>query len=187
MGKVREEQISHNRGIHEYEALSFSDIDVVKSLIRFRSEIDPFFTAKLFDDTYDYYKSNSSPIFYELIDCIYLDLERLIKNARLTEKQLYIVKAIMMGYLEIDIAETNNDNEMNIRRIFETACQKIVDRNNFEWREYLETSGLIKIPSEVKYKQCSKCGEWKRVNHINFSPNQKGLYGVHSVCRQCRC
>lgn len=185
MGRVYRETLNQNRGTHEWEAISLSDIDTIKGLIKNRFEFDENYVMQLYE-TNNPLESNGVPLFHEIITCTYLDLERLIDNANLTEKQNAIIDMFMQGYNEYEIADSFKDDISNIRSVFDTACQKIKEQNDFEWREWVEISGRVKIPDGVRYKRCSKCHKWLRADGENFAPDRTGKYGLRSICRKCR-
>jgi hypothetical protein len=183
MGAVHQETLGQNRNCHEWEALSLSEINTIKSLIINRIEFDKFYEVKLYE-TQSVFSTNGVPQFYEIIEVTYLDLERLIKNARLSDQQRMIIKYVMRGYDYGWIGDKIGCTALNIENIFDTACEKIKEQNDFEWQEWIETSGQIKVEGE--YKQCSKCQRWLKANEENFSPDKRNKDGFHSFCRQCR-
>lgn len=183
MGSVKNETTNQGRGVHEWDNISLSEVNTIKSLIKYRVEYDKFYEAKKYE-TNNPFITNGVPQFYEIIEVTYLDLERLIKNAKLNEKQIYIIKMCMRGYDFEYISQKLNCAENTVSRVFDTACEKIKQQNDFEWYEWIETSGLIKVNGN--YKKCNKCGRWLKVCEENFSPNNKGLYGYHSMCKNCR-
>ena len=185
MSKIHTETLGQNRGTHEWEAISLSDINAIKGLIKNRFEFDENYVMQLYESD-DPIESNGVPLFYEIITCTYLDLERLMGNARLTEKQDAIINMFMQGCSEYEIAESYRDSASNIRNIFDTACQKIKEQNDFEWQEWVEINGYAQIPDDTKYKRCTKCDKWLRVNEENFAPDKTGMYGLRSICRKCR-
>ncbi len=185
MGAVHDETLSQNKGCHEWEALSLSEISVIKSLIKNRCEFDTFYEVKLYESR-NPVVSNGTPLFHEIIECMYLDLERLIIKSKLSKRQELIINLLMQGNTEEDIAFRITADPKNIRSILETACQKIKEQNDIEWQEWIEINGYTKIPSDVNYKQCGKCGKWLRANEYNFSPHGKGQYNLHPYCKNCR-
>lgn len=183
MGAVKRETLNQNRGCHEWEAISLSEISTIASLIKNRREFDSFYETKLYE-TNNPTVSNGIPIFSELIECIYMDLDRLIQKANLTDKQKFIIDNLMKGYTEADIAKANNTDVKNIKNILLTACAKIKEQNDFEWQEWVEINGYAKIPPDVTYKQCSKCGKWLRANKDNFKYDITNKR-YKSRCRKC--
>ena len=183
MGVVRIETLNQNRNYHEWEAVSLSDVDTIKGLIKYRVKFDKFYDAKRFESK-NPFVSNGVPEFHEIVEVTYLDLERLIKNAKLSDSQGFIVSKLMQGYSENDLAEILKNDVSNVLSVFDTACKKIKEQNDFEWYEWLETSGKIKVEGE--YKQCSKCKRWLKAIEENFAPDKTGKYGLRSICRRCR-
>lgn len=183
IGHVRFEQLNQNKDCHEWEVISLSEIDTIKALIKNRVELDKFYEAKEYE-TQNIFESNGVPVFHEIIEVTYLDLEQLILKSRLTEQQLKIIDYLMHGYDFDYVAIKFGCNSSNIAQIFDTACKKIKDQNDFEWYEWLETSGKIRVEGE--YKQCTKCKRWLKATLDNFSPNEKGQFGLYSLCKDCR-
>lgn len=183
MGKVYRETLNQNRGTHEWEAISLSDVDTIKGLVRNRFQFDESYVMRLYESD-NPLESNGVPLFREIITCTYLDLERLADNANLTEKQEDIINMFMQGYNEREIAESHKDDVGNIRGIFDTACQKIKEQNDFEWREWAEISGQVKIPDHVKYKRCTKCDKWLRADEGDFKYDITNKR-YKSRCRGC--
>jgi DNA-binding CsgD family transcriptional regulator len=184
VGRVYRETLNQNRGTHEWEAISFSDIDTIKGLIKNRFEFDENYVMQLYE-TNNPLESNGVPLFHEIITCTYLDLERLIDNANLTEKQNAIIDMFMQGYNEYEIADSFKDDVSNINSVLDTACQKIKEQNDFEWQEWVEISGLVKIPDDVNYKRCTKCHKWLRADEENFSPDSRNRDGLQGICKKC--
>jgi hypothetical protein len=183
VGAVHEETLEQNKGCHEWEVLSLSEINTIKSLIKNRVEFDKFYEAKKYE-TKNSFISNGVPIFYEIIEVTYLDLERLIRNARLTEQQCVIIEYLMHGYDYEWIAKKLGCTPSNILSVFDTACERIKEQNDFEWYEWLETSGKIKV--EGVYKQCRGCGRFLKVCENNYRKrsDNKGD-GFYNYCRKC--
>jgi len=183
MGHIKVEQLNNNKNYHEWEAISLSEVNTIKSLIKNRCEFDKFYETKLYE-TNNCFESNGVPQFHEIVEITYLDLERLIKNTKLSKQQRTIIEYLIRGYDEEWIGEKIGCTPMSVIDIFNTACEKIKTQNDYEWLEWLETSGKIKV--EGAYKQCGKCKRWLKANENNFSPNSKGQYGLHSLCKNCR-
>jgi hypothetical protein len=184
MGRVHTETASQNKGCHEWEVINFSQINTVKSLIKYRSEFDPNYQNKMFESK-SIMKMNAVPQFSEIITDTYIDLENLIGKTKLTKNHLFIINKLMMGYSEQDIVDKTHWSIDNIKKVFHTACLKLVKQNNIDWNNWLETSGNVKIEDGVRYKQCSKCSEWLRANEDNFSPDNRNKDGLQSFCKNC--
>lgn len=183
IGHIKQEQLNQNRNYHEWETISLSEVNTIKVLIKNRIDLDKCYEAKEYDDN-SIFSSNGVPVFHEIVEVTYLDLERLIKNAHLTDQQLKIIDYIMHGYDYTYVGKRLGCHANNVSNIFDTACKKIKEQNDFEWYEWLETSGKIKVDGE--YKQCTKCMRWLKATEENFSPNEKGEKGFYSVCKNCR-
>jgi len=185
MGAVHEEQRNEGKGTQEWYKLSLSDTTVIDKLIRNRSRLDPCYVAKQFANG-NPFLTNGVPDFAEPIAVMYMDLETLIDACRFDDRQKYIIRKLMLGYSETDIAYYLNVPFSTIRKRIDPICLRIKEKNDELWRNYLETAGFVKIPDDIKYKKCSKCGEFKRMNSDNFPPSPTNRDGFKKACRQCR-
>ncbi|HEX9060703.1 MAG TPA: hypothetical protein VF941_11030 [Clostridia bacterium] len=184
LGAVRKEILSQNIGIHEYEVYNFSEENIIKELIKNRSQIDKFYAAKYFDSNNNINFSSDVPIFHELIEDIYLDLDELIKQTKLTDNQKEIVNLLMLGHTEEDIARRLKKDNKSVEKSFSIACKRLKEQNDKDWAEWIETSGNIKV--KENYKQCRKCGKWLKANKENFSSKKDAKDGLHVYCKKCR-
>jgi hypothetical protein len=91
----------------------------------------------------------------------------------------------MKGYTEQDICEINNWDITSVKSCFNTACKKIKEQNDIDWLEWIEISGNVKIPDDVKYKRCTVCGKDLRANEDNFGKHPNTKDNLQSVCKKC--
>jgi transposase-like protein len=152
-----------------YQRIVFSDKECVKGLIKNRNIIDDAYNAKLYDKPYDIYTVGSIFSVDEEILCIYMDLERLIKKCNFNKKQLDIINLYFKGYATSDICDVLGYKESSVDRMMETIAKKIVEQNNIEYIDMLHYGGYVKVDKNARYKQCSKCSEFKDVNKGEFS------------------
>jgi hypothetical protein len=185
MGSVYEQTKNEGLGNMEWYHISLSEINTIRSLIRNRIEFDRLYWAKT-HTTNDIFLTNGTDDFIENIIVSYIDLENLIHKANLNKTQLHIIKKLMQGYTEEDLAELYKWDLYEIQKSFAHACIAIKKQNDMDWIAWSETSGKVKIPDETRYKRCNKCGRDLRANTNNFSPHSKGLYKLHPYCRDCR-
>jgi hypothetical protein len=183
MGRVHVETLGQNRGCHEYEVFNLSEIKIIEALIKHRHEIDKFHEVKFFSESNDVELSNGVPIFHELIEDIYLDLENLIKQTNLLDNQREVVDLLMLGYIEEDIAELLGKNVSTIKQMFSVACKRLKEQNDRNWEEWVETSGYIKAKGNYKY--CKKCKSWHKANDKNFGVDKRNKDGLKSYCKRC--
>jgi len=65
--------------------------------------------------------------------CTYIDLDRLIETAGLSEGEMQIVQYLMQGYAISDIAEYTTRARQTCDEMFSRAVDKIVRKNNANW------------------------------------------------------
>lgn len=85
--------------------------------------------------------SNGVPPFSEPILCTYIDLDRLIETAGLTEIQQKVVAWLMCGYSELDIAEEMECTKQAVNVHFRKAVDKIVKRDIRIWEATYKKEG----------------------------------------------
>lgn len=71
----------------------------------------------------------------EPVTVTYMDLDRLIDKCGLTEKEKYIVDLLMLGYTRSDIRDDANMAMDVIVALLNSAIDKIVDMNEYEWHK----------------------------------------------------
>ncbi len=184
IGRVHLETLSQNRGCHEYEVFNFSETKTIETLIKHRSDIDKFHAVKLYAVPYENIEeANGVPIFHELIEDIYLDLDELIKQTNLLEGQREVLNMLMIGHTEEDIAELLGKNIATIKQTFSIACKKLKEQNDRNWYEWIETSGHVKV--QGNYKFCKKCESWHKADKENFGRDKRNKDGLKSYCKRC--
>lgn len=125
MGAVKRETPGQNRGCHEYENISLSAPEMVSLLIRHRCEIYP---PEPLEQAFR---------FRELLACIYIDLDQLVKGAALCDGERKVVKLLMSGYTIMDIVETQDISRATVYRLLDGACKQIADLNNTRWLAHI--------------------------------------------------
>lgn len=125
------------------------------------------------------------------IHWILIDFEKLIdiafsNNANNKNKEILICK--LKGYSNEEINQfliKKYNKSYSISYISHLLNSKIPNFLSEEYKKFLyEWIHFYQIKS--KWKKCTKCGQVKLANHYNFSPNKRGKYGLHSICRECR-
>lgn len=181
MGSVKVETPNQNRGIHEYENYTFTEIRIIEELILKRSRIDASFYLKVFKDmTFNAFKTNGVPDFKELLICIYLDLERIIKQCDFNKVQNQIIKLYMLGYETRDICEKLDKTVDTIDTYFINICKSIKIKNDDNWYTWIRKSGYA---PKWKYKICSKCGAEKHKDFFGYDSRNKDR--KKSICKIC--
>lgn len=115
MGAVHKETPGQNIGYHEYECVTLSDPRCVSHLIKWRSRIYP--------------RNRAMDHFSDIMVCIYVDLDRLIQETKLTDNQYLTVKYLMDGYTMNDLCEVWGEERQTIEDRLKKACNKLARRN----------------------------------------------------------
>lgn len=74
-------------------------------------------------------------LFSEPILCVYVDLENLIEQCKLTAEERRVVKYLMLGYSAADIGERLGKTRQTIDVHFKRAVEKICKKNNENWEK----------------------------------------------------
>lgn len=165
--------------------VSFSDVNVLKILIKYRAELDPYLHIE--DRMYDIEKmdiADDVKPFNQDIICLFMDLDRLIEKANLTEKHREIIRLYEQGFSDEDIAEHYNQGEREIEYTLDTICKRIKSKNDELWK--YDFAYLNYKKAKWNYKKCTKCGESKPAVEEFFSPDKRNKDGLYSICRECR-
>lgn len=122
---------------------------------------------------------------------ILIDFENLIKNSisnNLKDKYKDILIYKLNGFSNEEInnyliKKYNKGYSLNyISSLINKVIPEILVNN------YLNTTinWVYTYKLYGKWKKCSKCGQIKLANRMNFSLNKRGKYGLHSICKECR-
>ncbi|NLY47278.1 MAG: hypothetical protein GX053_15025 [Tissierella sp.] len=165
--------------------ISFSDVDVLKVLIKYRADLDPYIYIE--DRMYDVEKldiaDDAKPFNQDIIN-LFLDLDILIEKTNLTKKQREIIHFYEQGLNSEDIARYYNQDQREIEYILDTICKEIKNKNDELWKYYYVYSNYKKV--KWNYKKCTKCGKSKPAVEEFFSPDKRNNDGLYSICRECR-
>lgn len=183
MGRVHNQTVNEGRGCQEFYNLSLSDEKTIKNLIQLRTKIDEMYEMKLYQSP-NPCVSDDVRVFKEPIEVIYIDLDNLIKKTKLSDNQKMVIDLLMKGYTVKDISEIKNKSLNAVTSLFEIAIRKLKEQNDYDWLQFIETSGHYKIPNDAKYKQCSMCGEFKRAD-VEIFPYDKANGRLKSKCKAC--
>lgn len=176
MGRV---QVDIYKGGREWECITFSDIETIRGLIKFRTRYDLLFERDRFDlmDA-----STDLSLYEEEIICTYADLDSLISKIKLNKIQNEVLDLYMNGYDECEIAEELSIKEVTVDSTINSICKKVVDVNYELWKSniYWNTK---RVTSD--YKKCSKCKEMLPANeeYFGFHPNTND--NLQSMCKRC--
>src|SRR5690625_806240 len=105
----------YNRSSSEFRNVSLTDVDAIEGLIRYRWMIDPYFGLHDSEHGSEVY----TQINEDLI-CLYVDLDALIDECKLTSKQKYIINQLMRGESIDDLAKHFNQRSISIQQILHT-------------------------------------------------------------------
>lgn len=166
------------RDIHkaerDYLNVTFSDVKTVEGLIRFRSVLDPCYLN--FQNNYYNDAGNVQDLNQELI-VLYVALDKLIEDARLSEQQKYILKKIEEGYEYANIDGYTH----NSWHVAQDAFKKIVETNKQQWQIYIHTNYL-----GTETRVCRTCKKKLPLTKDFFSPDRGGFRNDCKVCRTIR-
>lgn len=110
-----------------YDEIDFSDKKVLKELMYSRAVFENTVYSSS-SSTYDRIEPNN--LFYDNIMFLYMDLDRLIYSAGLTDKNIELLELVMSGYTVSYIYNNfKGYNESATIKMFNRALDKIVDKN----------------------------------------------------------
>lgn len=164
----------------EWDYITFSDIDTVRGLLKFRSRFDLLYERQnnnILSSDFDLASLKEDVI------CIYADLDRLIEKARLNDVQKEFIELYMKGYTEKDIAEIHNRKEVTVNSTINSACKKIVEANFESWKLDYIFWNIKRVDSN--FKQCTKCKEYLPATGEYFSPDLRNKDGLQAFCKKC--
>ncbi len=110
------------------------------------------------------------------LGCIFKDLEDVLNEVKLTEKQEELLNLWMKGMTVSKIAKELNKSVGTVSKYLDRIVSKIVD----VYEEKLENWYYLNI-RKGEYKRCNKCGEIKLVN--KFYKESNG--GYKTKCKKC--
>lgn len=175
-------QVDIYKGDYEWHVVNLSTIESIKGLLKYRSRYDLLYDRRINTLSLESYQDLQA--FKEEILCLYIWLDNVISKCIFTEKQKQVLELYVKGYTERDLAVKFNVTQSAINGVIKSICKKILEQNHKMWLDFIETSGYVKIPDDVRYKQCSKCGEWLRINKENFKYDKTNKR-YKSRCRKC--
>ena len=123
------------------------------------------------------YKESEIYDFQDDLGCMFQDLENVLSEVKLTNKQREVLNLWMSGMTIKNISKELNRDKSTISRMLDTIVEKIVQ----VYEEQLENWYYLNI-RKGEYKKCSKCGEVKLINKFN----KNGKKGYLSICKKCR-
>lgn len=110
------------------------------------------------------------------LGCIFKDLEDVLNEVKLTEKQEELLNLWMKGMTVSKIAKELNKSVGTVSKYLDRIVNKIVE----VYEEKLENWYYLNI-RKGEYKRCNKCGEIKLVN--KFYKESNG--GYKTKCKKC--
>lgn len=165
---------------YQYQKISFSDVDCLKGLIKNRCIIDPYYGI---EQNYNIYEAGDVLAVNQELIGIYIDLDNLIHETKLNEKQLYIINELMKGYTEEDLSTYYKQDVSRIYTIIDTVCDKLKKTHDYKWKYDYIYLNYLKV--EWDYKQCSRCKEYKPKTEEFFRSHPITKDGFQSQCRSC--
>jgi hypothetical protein len=150
-----------------------SDINTYKGLIL------------TYADLKDKYRDNHESDIWALL----LDFEDVLKNAKLTNEEQFVLNVLFQGYSQKQIRDLYKKldmGQMNEYRISNMINNTIPNKLLNTYLEMVD-EWLYTYKLKGKWKQCSKCREFKLIsNDRYFSPDTRNKDGFHSICKKCR-
>lgn len=123
------------------------------------------------------YRESEVYDFQSDLGCIFKDLEDVLNEVKLTEKQEELLNLWMKGMTVSKIAKELNKSVGTVSKYLDRIVSKIVD----VYEEKLENWYYLNI-RKGEYKRCNKCGEIKLINKFN----KNGKQGYKSMCKICQ-
>ena len=123
------------------------------------------------------YKESEIYDFQDDLGCMFQDLENVLSEVKLTDKQREVLNLWMGGMTIKNIAKELNRDRRAIEKMLDTVIEKIVQ----VYEEQMEDWYYLNI-NKGEYKKCNKCGEVKLIN--KFNKNGKG--GIRNMCKICQ-
>lgn len=112
----------------------------------------------------------------EDLDCIVMDLENLLENVKLTDKQSQILKLWKKDLTQEYISKILGVSKQAVNKQIDSIVKNIIN----EYEKQYEDWYYLNI-RKGEYKRCSKCGKVKLISR--FSKN--GKLGYRSNCKDC--
>ena len=123
------------------------------------------------------YKESEVYDFQSDLGCMFQDLETVLKEVELTDKQEELLHMWKNGMTIKNIANELGKDRKSVESMLNTIIKKIT----MVYEEKIEDIYYLNI-RKGEYKRCSKCGEVKLVNKFN----KNGSKGLLSICKKCR-
>lgn len=118
----------------------------------------------------------------ELINT-YIDLDKLIDNTSLSEKQKIILELLMCGLNEHDIAMYFGQDRHRIKEILDTACKKLKKDYDRQWKYSMAEQDYIKV--EWDYKECERCKRSLPATLDYYYKKIDNKDNLHNTCKKC--
>lgn len=106
------------------------------------------------------------------------DLEVLMKNIKIREEDIEVVKLYRNGLSQEEIAVELRVSQQNVSQIVNRLADSVIQEYE---RVYEDWYYLDRVKG--KYKKCSKCGEVKI--HSKFGKDNRISDGLKSFCKKC--
>lgn len=179
-------KVDIHKAERQFEIITFSDVDCIKGLIKYRSLVDKYRGAEhgVVSSIHTHFDTASvtGNVNQELI-AVYVTLDELLAKCNLNVKQRYIIQKLMDGYNEYDLAEQFKCDARNIASTLNTVCNRIKKINDLDWKyNYIY---LNKMRANFSYKICSNCKENKPVTDDFFGKDNRNKDGFKSYCKRC--
>lgn len=123
------------------------------------------------------YKESEVYDFQSDLGCMFQDLETVLKEVELTDKQEELLHMWKNGMAIKNIAKELGKDRKSVESMLNTIIKKIT----MVYEEKIEDIYYLNI-CKGEYKKCNVCGEIKLTNKFN----KNGKQGLMPMCKKCR-
>lgn len=174
LGRVK---VDLHQGDREFQAVSFSDFDVIKGLLVLRHKLDIY---NDFLEQRDVISSSDWGNVKQELICLYADLDTLILKSGLTEGQKALLEMLRCGFVMQDIVDYRGIELRVLNRELNKICRRIVEYHNTQWVSHMHFTYI-----RTDWKTCRGCGESYPLSERFFNKNEFGKDGFRTDCVNC--
>lgn len=152
----------------------YLDLEKLIKECNFTNQQRKFITDVMLGKENFYYKVKNEKVLEKFETEKYVqDGDKTVKKIIVTEKEV------------IRFKDDGYDEELHKQfdKILNYICKKIKEQNDYNWKTWTETSGIIKISDNIKYKRCNTCKKDLRTD--NFGNDDRNKDGKKSICKKC--
>lgn len=113
------------------------------------------------------------------LTCIVTDLNKLIKEVELTDKQKEILELWKRGKSQEDIGRVLEISKQMVNKQINSIVNSIISKYEEQYEDWYYLNVV-----KGKYKKCSKCGDIKILQR--FNKNSRRVDGHETFCKKCQ-